>query len=277
SQNFKYYYGTVFKQEGAIWNIINEYGNIYLVSNIFFFVGFAAAIFGTIKSFITKKIRPDFLFLVWFVLSTILGIVNETNTNRMNIIFIPMIYFVGYGIYMLAFITGFFIKLIAASISKVPEVFPVYSFTKASAIIVIAAVAYIGPFNSFSNYYFKDYQHTIGHFFRKSFKEAIEYTQKENTLTKTVYVSNFTEAYVYVLFYTKYDPNEFYKTVNYAVPNAEFRPVQSFGNYSFVSIEGNIVPPDDCFYIVENDKVHYFTGKEPKRIERFLNYTVLEF
>lgn len=275
-QYFGYYYDTVFKQQGVIWNVVNQYGNIYLISNFFFFIGFVASIIGSIVSLITKKIRPDFIFLVWFILGTILGIVNETNTNRMNIIFIPMIYLVAYGVYVIALFAGFLISLIGNSISKALERFPIYSIVKLAVIIVISVV-YIGQFRSFTDYYFKNYPDAISYYFRESFKDAIEYTVEANPSNKTVYVSNFTEAYVYVLFYTKFDPREFYKTVHYANPNTEFRPVTSFANYRFVAIEGNPVPEDNCFYIVENDKVSQFTDKAPKRVERFKKYTVLEF
>lgn len=276
SQNFKYYFDTVFKQEGAIWNVIKDYGNIYLISNLFFVIGFISAILSSIKSFFTRKIKLDLVFLVLFIFSTVLGIIEETNTNRMNIIFIPMIYLVGYGIYILSVCVGILIRFIAEQIPRIPKKIPFLSISKIAVIIIIVAV-YLNQFNSFCSYYFTDYPRVVGGMFRESFKDAIDYTVKENSSQKTVYVSNFTEAYVYVLFYTKYDPREFYKTVEYQNPQAEFRPVLGFGNYRFIPVEGSITPEPDSFYIVENDKVGLFGDVQPKKSTGFKNYTVLEF
>lgn len=276
---FGYYYDTVFKQQGVIWNVINQYGNIYLISNYFFIIGFIASILGTVKSFITKKMKPDFVFLIWFLVSSVQGIINETNTNRLNILFIPMIYLVAYGIYVSAVTIGLIINsLVSLILSKKISFENLYGFVVSKAsIYIVVCIIYINLFSSFTDYYFKNYSDAISYYFRESFKDAIDYTVEANPSNKTVFVSNFTEAYVYVLFYTKFDPREFYKTVHYANPNTEFRPVTSFANYRFVSIEGNPVPEDNCFYIVENDKVSQFADKAPKRVERFKKYTVLEF
>lgn len=276
-KNFGYYYDTVFKQNGVLWNVISEYGTIYRISNFFFIIGFLGSIIGLIRSFFTNKIRPDFIFLVWFILSTILGIVNETNTNRMNLIFIPMIYLTGHGICIIAHIIGLIFQLVADSVStKLLSRIPIYSISGAAAIAVIL-VLYIPQFGSFSNYYFNIYPKQIGLYFQESFEDAILYTVDANPSDKTVYVSNFSEAYVYVLFYTKFSPIEFYNTVDYADPNAEFRPVLGFANYRFISTDDSLTPCDNCFYIVENDKVNQLVNKEPKRVERFNRYTVFEF
>jgi hypothetical protein len=205
-----------------------------------------------------------------------LGIVNETNTNRMNIIFIPMIYIVAYGIYTLATLCGLLISLLARKLSDASKSLSAYSTTNKAVIFAIILV-YLVQFSSFSKFYFGNYSGMIGDYFRESFKDAIEYTVKENTPNKTVFVSNFTEAYVYILFYTRYDPREFYKTVKYVVPNAEFRPVSSFGNYRFISVDNEFVPRSNSYYIVENHFVGNFKGKDPISSKEFKKYTVLEF
>lgn len=275
-ENYAVFYDTVFKQIGFSYNVIDKFGTIYRISNFFFFIGLFASILATVKSFIEKKMQTDFVFLVWFILSCILGVVNNTNTNRINIIFIPMMYLTAYGIYvftiLLSTITKYLIKSISTKAQK-------YGFNLAKLVtLIIIAVLYLNNFSAFANYYFTEYPDEINQMFHESFDDALLYVVDKNSDKRDVYVTNFNGAFTLVLFYTKYDPREFYRTVNYLNPYTEFRPVGSFGNYKFINIEGSIEAADNAYYIVENYQVNNLTGvKTPKDIKQFKRFTVLEY
>ncbi|WP_162862537.1 ArnT family glycosyltransferase [Acetivibrio cellulolyticus] len=275
-ENFAVFYDTVFRQTGYIYNVIDKYGTIYRISNFFFLIGFLASILGTLKSFKEKKIQLDFVFLVWFILSCILGIVNNTNTNRINIIFIPMMYLAAYGIYVFAILASLLVKFVVKSISANAQK---HAFKLAKLIVLtIIAVLYLTNFSAFAKYYFTEYPDQINQIFHESFDDALQYVVDNNKDTRDVYVTDFNGAFTLVLFYTKYDPNEFYSTVNYTNPYTEFRPVSSFGNYKFITIDKSIEAADNSYYIVENFQINNLTGvKSPKNVKQFKRFTVLEY
>ena len=70
-------------------------------------------------------------------------------------------------------------------------------------------------------------------FFEDNLKEVIEYVDSRDA--KKIYIDNtIKEAYIYSLFYTKENPNEFYKTVKFFRGNKmDFGNVKSYGNKHF--------------------------------------------
>ncbi len=275
-ENYAVFHDTVFNQKGYIYNVIDKFGTIYRISNIFFLIGFIASLLGTAKSFKEKKMQPDFVFSVWFILSFILGVINNTNTNRINIIFIPMMYLCAYGIYICTILVTLLVKFLLKSASTKAQKYGI-NLAKLGALTIIAAL-YMTNFSAFANYYFTEYPNEINQVFHESFDDALQYVVDNNTDNRDVYVTDFNGAFTLVLFYTKYDPNEFYRTVNYSNPYTEFRPVSSFGNYKFITIDRSIEAADNSYYIVENFQINNLTGvKQPKNVIEFKRFTVLEY
>ena len=233
-----YYYDTVFGQKGAIWSVINnqsyKFGTMYLVSNFFFLIGFIVAVIKLSGKAGRKTQSYLIIPMAWFILSSILGIISETNTNRINIIFIPMMFFVAYGIYNIVHLVGL---ACSWAIKSFEDRRYVYSATRITALLVIGII-YLSSFVSFCDYYFnpKFYPDHIGHYFHESFDRAIKYADSINHENKTVYIANFEQAYIYVLYYLQIDPREFIKTVVYDNPYSSFRKVRSFANYRFVNL-----------------------------------------
>lgn len=275
-ENYKVFHETVFNQNGYIYNVIDKFGTIYRISNFFFLIGLIVSLIGTVKSFKEKKMQKDFVFLVWFILSFILGVINNTNTNRINIIFIPMMYLAAYGIYITSLVITNLVKLLLNSSKEKSQKYGVV-VAKVVSLSIIAAI-YLTNFSAFAKYYFTEYPNEINQVFHESFDEALEYVVKNNKDNRDVYVTDFNGAFTLVLFYTKYDPNEFYRTVNYSNPYTEFRPVASFGNYKFLNMNNNIEAVDNSYYIVENYQLYnLITIKEPKDMKQFKRFTVLEY
>ncbi|MGE5558542.1 MAG: ArnT family glycosyltransferase [Bacillota bacterium] len=279
AQNFQYYYYTVFEQKGASWSVINNqahrFGSLFLFGNIFFLVGFCFAAADIFSSVLKKRLRHESLFMLWFIIATILGVISETNTNRMNIIFLPMIFFTAYGVCKAGSEIGTFITHFIGGESRKPAVFTAAS---SIAILLIAAV-YLSSFYAFAGYYYPPhlYPDHIGSYFNYSMKDAVEYVEKNNTGGKTVYMSNVSMGYIYVLYYTKYNPHDFIRTVVYNNPYGSFREVLSFGNYRFIFPKEAVDPQPDSFYIVDNEKIYSTLASPPEKIKRFKRFSVLEY
>lgn len=276
---FRYYYETVFMQQGAIWNVINNqvhrFGNLYILSNFFFILGFIAGIKELIQYKLQTKNSAVIIFMSWFILSTILGIISETNTNRINIIFIPMIFFVSLGISKLSLWLGL---VISSFVEKYEDKRYLFSTIKFTTLLVIGII-YCNLFLGFLKYYFnpKFYPDHIGHYFHESFIEAVNYVSGINTTDKKVIISDVSNAYIYVLFSTRYNPYKYLETVQYKDPYSSFRVVRSFGNYEFLQDVNYIIPHSNTFYIVENKKKNYFNNTNFLHFKEFKRFSVYEY
>ncbi len=85
-------------EDGLSWNAIHGVGTIYVGSIIF-------AIVALIQIIASKKQKNDSgisIITIWFITSIIIGmLINNVNINRLNIIWYPIIFLVGYGIYII--------------------------------------------------------------------------------------------------------------------------------------------------------------------------------
>ena len=85
-------------EDGLSWNAIHGVGTIYIGSIIF-------AIVALIQIIASKKQKNDSgisIITIWFITSIIIGmLINNVNINRLNIIWYPIIFLVGYGIYII--------------------------------------------------------------------------------------------------------------------------------------------------------------------------------
>lgn len=87
-----------------------------------------------------------------------------------------------------------------------------------------------------------------------SYKQTVEYIGANQQKYKTVYISGIERPYIYMLFYLKYPPAEFRKTVNMYVDTFGFVHVNSFGKYQFVTNPPNLTTKDSL-YIASADHV----------------------
>ena len=103
--------------------------------------------------------------------------------------------------------------------------------------------------------------------FANNISEVIEYVDSLN-VEKIYFQYAFKEPYIYVLYYTKYNPHEFIDTVQYFPENREFDRVKSFGKYNFYLPDN--FEEKDCVYVISKDNefnINYdnFEVKEFKR------------
>ncbi|MEI7504533.1 MAG: glycosyltransferase family 39 protein, partial [Paludibacter sp.] len=83
------------QSDGNSYNVIPSFGTIYGISLPFFIIG----LYNVHKHKKYKDKIHHYIFYVWIICSILLGMTSHVNINRLNILFIPMLYFVVLGIF----------------------------------------------------------------------------------------------------------------------------------------------------------------------------------
>jgi len=212
----------IFQEDSSlmIHNFVPGYGTTYLFSLPFQFIG----IWVLIKE-IAKKgtLSKNFIILIWLSASLLLGLALKININRMNIIFIPLIYLIAKGIY--------------------------YIHEQLNTPAILGMSLFVIGFIFFTDAYFHSWPQDVSPAYNTSLDKAINFAT-DNT-DGTIYLSKtIHKSFMYVLFNRKIDPNKFLDTVVYENPNTSKRDVISFGQYRFVEI--NTMPVGGGAYIISN-------------------------
>ena len=235
----------ILQYDGLPWNSIMPFGTMYLFSTVF-------TIIGIIDSFRKNKkveVKYCYLFNIWFIVSIVLTCICDPNINRINIIMIPIIYYTIIGIYLIV--------------------------NNSKKVAIGIAILYTISFGLFVNKYFKEDCDTYGTF-ASDLEEVLQYAKElSDNSNKSIYITNEIN-YIFVLYYTQFNTNEYVKTVDYEDEYVEFRQVNSFGNYYFKNIE-EIENASNKAYIVKKDKMKkYDINKEDFKITEFKKYVVIE-
>lgn len=83
----------VLQKDYCIWNYVPWFGTIYIVSGIFVLLGLIK------RNNDTESVNRSFYLVIWFAISFVLGlIIDDTNINRLNIIWYVMIILCARGI-----------------------------------------------------------------------------------------------------------------------------------------------------------------------------------
>lgn len=235
----------IFQYDGLPWNSIMPYGTIYLFSTFF-------TIIGIIDSFRKNKkveVKYNYLFNIWFIVSIILTCICDPNINRINIIMIPIAYYTIIGIYLIV--------------------------NNRKKVAIGIAILYTISFGLFMNKYLKEDCGTYGTF-ESDLEEVMQYAKKlVDNSNKEIYITNEIN-YIFVLYYTQYDTNDYVKTVDYEDEYVEFRQVNSFGNYYLQNIE-NIKSDGNRAYVIKKENLDkYKLDEEIFKITEFKKYVVVE-
>ena len=199
--------------------------NAYEISGITYIISIPFLAMGLIRS-IKNRQNLDIVFTIWFVAAFILlPFINESNINRINIIIIPIVYYIILG---LDFITN-----------------------SSEMLNVILEIIYLALFINFQvEYYNTDL--TIYGVFNNKLENTIQYVNNLD-VDKIHFDYSFKEPYIYVLFYTKYNPHEFNDTVN-RNENASFENIKSFGKYEFYKIQEIKNNEEKEAYVIPKEK-----------------------
>ncbi len=234
----------VTQTDGLPWNAIPEYGYLYPIAIPFIVIGLAVA---ASKAF-SGKSAAHAVTLLWLATAGLMALIMDINMNRINIILFPVMLLAAIGLVW----CGQNIR---------------HSFK-----VSIAAFAIF--FGMFGWHYFAKYPEEIGPHFFESFGEAIQYAADVRHGEEAVYVTDKVNMpYIYVLFYERTDPRVFADSVVYANPEAPFRQVSAFGNYTF----GNAVPRlgASAVYVLRNDELPPLGSLDGFDIRRFKHFSVV--
>ena len=236
------------QDDKLIWNSIPQIGTLYKVSYPFLVIGIAVSFYKAIRDY--KNNTLDVLINIQFTLSILLGILQEINANKINIILIPLVYYCFRGIVAVYELTG-------ARSGKL-------------AICGIATL-YCISFIFFANVYFTDYREKMEKHWGSGVDKALEYAVSIDADETSV----MDIEYPVVLFFTKYPTDVFIRTVKWIDEKDAIRPIKSIEGYSFEDFYESI-PEQNKVYICKADNEEGVTFMEDNkmRIERFDNYVV---
>jgi hypothetical protein len=190
-----------FQNDGLIWNELPDYGILYWFSPVLVVVGLAVLIDRNIRS----PFESSYILLAWCVAAMGLMAFVPVNINRANIAMFP------------------FIACVAIAGGLL--------WQHRSVAVTLCLLLGLSGIGFISSYFGRYRQHAAPAFF-PSFGEAIRYasTQSKGEICITRRVS---APYIFVLFANEIDPHEFYQTVRYENPGAEFQDVVAFSRYRF--------------------------------------------
>jgi 4-amino-4-deoxy-L-arabinose transferase-like glycosyltransferase len=230
---------VLFQGNDLPWNSISQFGTMYLYAPPLILIGALLLFAQNIK----KGFRLNITIFAWFIGALVLSFVLLNNVNRINIIFIPIIY------------------LIVLAIC-----FIVHNFKYALPLILVIIIA---NFAYFTTFYFIKYPSEINPLFYQSFGDAIKDAEKKTN--GDIYIpAQVNGAYVETLFYATPSPKEFLDTVKYINPYDEFRQASDFGRFHFFE-PSNI--DKGSVYVVDNSNVDKYTLHGFK-IDSFKYYSV---
>lgn len=174
------------------------YGTYYLFSNVFLVIG--------IIRDIIKRNKKAVIMWIWFICALILGVTVQANFERTNILFLPLIYFIGVGI---AFVIDLFKN---AKLQKVVAL---------GIFILYAVNGFI-----FARYYFTEFNEMMTRVWPDGAQEVIEFAQNYDG---TIHVQDI--RHPIVLCYSQYPTDKYVNTVVYEDENAKFLQPQSWEGY----------------------------------------------
>lgn len=206
------------QSDGLPWNSTSGFGLFYGIAGLILAaIGLILCVYGkTCK----KGCKPESILLIAVVSSFFAAGLIDININRVNMSFLPIIYFQALGIY-----------LFADSLGRNG----IYAFA-----CVIALLCSLFTYN-----YFTGHQKILSPYFFEGLGDAIRYA--ESLDTDGIWITgDVNSPYIYVLFYNRIPPGDFIGTVEYTHPDAAFRPVSAFGKYRF----GGEAPKGNYAYIV---------------------------
>lgn len=210
--NFKSFLRILVKQtDGLPYNSASSGG-------LYYFFGLPLAAVGLVKCAVSLRHgeKREAPVLAALVIGFFCAFLIDVNINRINMVWLPLIYFISLGLYTVAeALRGW-------------KAFPASAAAPAVCVAVCAAL------------FFSSYRSDLGSgdegLYYPGLGEAIEYVSGQEP--ESVFISYYVnQPYIFALFYDEVPPDEFISTVDYMNPDGAFRWVRSFGIYSFGSAE----------------------------------------
>lgn len=226
--------------DGLIWNAIDDHGILYPFGMAFAVIGLAVTLAGPWRK---RIFQPRVLLLLWLAMAVLLALVQDVNINRINLLWLPLVFLAAVGL---------------RTVAKNGRV--------AAALVVVHLLLFAG----FAHAYFGAYREQTAGAFYPGYGQAIRAASR--AVPGAICVTNRPcFSYAFVLFYDPPDPRAFAQTVVYENDGSEFQGVRSFGRYTF----GTERCADDTqAWIVDSGDVDRFRDRA-SRFETFSNYAVV--
>ena len=230
--SFKLY---ITQNDGIYWNGLKGIGMCYIYSFPICLIGIVSFIRERFIIKIDNKNAVDDLFFIWFTSAFILNLFHqEININRANFIIIPFIYFVIKGYTLL-----FNIKIMKVfSLILLILSFIHFSYTYVDASIKKEKGILIEGIN--------DAQYDC---FAVGIEPVIKYVDSLNAKEICFYTS-IRESYIYVLYYLKKSPIDYYKNHELLYKDAIFNAVKVYDKWHFDQPSTLVMDPG-YVYILE--------------------------
>lgn len=230
--SFKLY---ITQNDDIYWNGLKGIGMCYIYSFPICLIGIVSFIRERFIIKIDNKNVVDDLFFIWFTSAFILNLFHqEININRANFIIIPFIYFVIKGFTLL-----FNVKVMKVfSLILLTLSFINFSYTYVDASIKKEKGILIEGIN--------DAQYDC---FAVGIEPVIKYVDSLNAKEICFYTS-IRESYIYVLYYLKKSPIDYYKNHELLYKDAIFNAVKVYGNWHFDQPSTLVMDPG-YVYILE--------------------------
>lgn len=89
---------VIFGYDWLRYNSLPEFGTVYYISIPFIIIGFVYSISIVIKSCRLHKAVTEMAYIIWFIILFFIGCCLEANVNRLNAIYVPVLFFWTQGV-----------------------------------------------------------------------------------------------------------------------------------------------------------------------------------
>ena len=191
------------------WNTVDRYGFFYgrialvggLISSIIVTPVTLAGALMTIPLRKSEHRTERLLLLSWLIVSLVIGILQDVNVNRLNLIFIPLLLFIACFLDWLR--------------------------KRSRILFVISIVALLAGFVGFNREYHQGiYPVQVSRAFSAGIFQALDFAKSRDSADPICVVPK-DNNYIYVLFDNPMNPADYLPTIQYEDPTALFRMIES--------------------------------------------------
>jgi hypothetical protein len=210
------------QNDGLLWNVIPRYGYGYPLAWLFALGGVLALVF--FHEF--RSARGKWFLFAWLVAALSIGLAQSVNINRINLIFLPLIFCSGACLLFLGRLW--------------------------KPLMIFCILGYGVGFAAFAHSYFgEQYRSDMRNQFFWGILPALQAARSSGQGPICV-TDSINQPYIYVLAVEQTDPHVFLPTIVYDDPLAEIRTVRSMGRYSFGA---NRCPASaDTIYVFQDER-----------------------
>lgn len=253
--NFRNYIDMILFQSDELSHNSIPGGIYYYVSAPFLLCGFIASIF---EIYHNRDNISRVVMMIQFFCSCILGMLIETNVNRINIVHIPIIYFICVGKYEVC-------KWL-------------YSYKYHSFVYIAIMAIYLMQFIYFANNYMGIYNENFSQIYGEGLKEALVFAYNSSEEGDVFIRDNAFSTpggYANVLVYLQYPTDSFVEQIVYEDNLAQFRKAKELDRIKFKDFILDEPESKGTYISISSDTaaLNYFVDNKLE-VEKFGYYIV---